>query len=233
MIVRESHAGLYLITQPDHAALARRIMERWTPLRDAERRASILHAVGEHDNGWREPDDAPTVDPVTGRVYDFITVPAAVRQSVWPRGIARLASDPWAAALVAHHAITVYDRFRSDAGWTSFFAEITAARDSYVEATNRTLAQLSSDYVYVRLGDLVSLVFCNRWTDLQQFDRWSIQLADDQVRIAPDPFDRQHIVIEVPARAIPAGPFASDAALHDAIHSAPTTLLHGVVSGAP
>ena len=233
MIVRQSDAGLYLITQPDHAALARRIMERWTPLHDAERRASILHAIGEHDNGWREPDDAPTVDPANGRVYDFITIPAAVRQSVWPRGITRLAGDPWAAALVAHHAITVYDRFRFDAGWTSFFGEITAARNSYVEAANRTLAELSSDYVYVRLGDLISLVFCNDWIEPQQFDRWSIQLDAEQVRIAPDSFDRQQITIEVPARAIPAGPYSSDAALRDAIRSAPTTLLHGVVSGAP
>src|SRR3712207_6208701 len=110
MIVREQADRLLLITQPDHAHLSRRVMERCVVLRDRPRRTSILLAIGEHDNGWAEPDAAPQVDPATGSVHDFVTAPLAVRHSVWPRGVARLANDPWAAALVAQHAITVYDR---------------------------------------------------------------------------------------------------------------------------
>ena len=36
--------------------------------------------------------------------------------------VAGLTDAPWAAALVAHHAITVYDRFRADPAWDDFFA---------------------------------------------------------------------------------------------------------------
>src|SRR5687767_12815221 len=114
MIVRPAPGVLHLITQPDHAALARRIMEQWTSLQSAERREEILLAIEQHDGGWQEPDDAPTVDPETSTVFDFVRVPPAVRQDVWPRGVGRLAHSPWAAALVAHHAITVYDRYRTD-----------------------------------------------------------------------------------------------------------------------
>ena len=92
-----------------------------------------------------------------------------MRHGVWPRAIARLADDPWAAALVAQHAITVYDRFRSEAEWTPFFADMEAARDAMVRASGMPLDDLAADYPFVRLGDLISLVFCTGWTDAQRF----------------------------------------------------------------
>src|SRR5262245_38554058 len=124
MIVRPSPDGIHLITQPDHAHVARTIMEHCVPLANNPRRDAILHAVGEHDNGWTDEDAAPTVNPDTGEVIDFVNAPLAVRHSVWPRGVARLGNDPWAAALVAQHAVTVYDRFRSDAAWSTFFGQM-------------------------------------------------------------------------------------------------------------
>jgi len=111
VIVRPGPGVLQLITQPDHAHLARRIMERSVPLAARPRRDQILHAIAEHDNGWAEEDAAPTVDPRTGSVVDFISAPLSVRHGVWPRAIARLTADPWAAALVAQHAITVLRPF--------------------------------------------------------------------------------------------------------------------------
>ncbi|MGQ0642746.1 MAG: DUF3891 family protein [Gemmatimonadaceae bacterium] len=59
MIVRQLPGTLLLIRQPDHAALARRIMQRWAGIDAAERRESILRATGEHDHGWGEPNVAP------------------------------------------------------------------------------------------------------------------------------------------------------------------------------
>src|SRR3954463_4207109 len=105
MIVRTYRDRLQLITQPDHAQLARRIMEHCVALADHPRRNAIMLAIAEHDNGWAEPDAAPTVDLSTGRIADFITAPTAVRQGAWPRAVARLAHSPWAAALVANHAV--------------------------------------------------------------------------------------------------------------------------------
>ena len=64
MIVRPAGDVLHLITQPDHAALARRIMDRWIAddLPASPRRASILRAIEEHDHGWLDVDAAPIVD---------------------------------------------------------------------------------------------------------------------------------------------------------------------------
>jgi hypothetical protein len=231
MIVRASENVLYLITQPDHAALARRVMERFAPLHDAERRASILLAVEEHDNGWHEPDAAPRVNADTGEVFDFITIPVDARQAVWPRGVTRLAhEDAWAAALVAHHAVTVYARYQSDPAWADFFPRLEDLRDDLARTAGRTFAQLTHDYVFVRVGDLISLMFCTRWDEPQAFDRWTCHRDGDRVIVSPDAFAGRDIPIAVRARAIPARRYASDDDLQQTIRQSPITTLAGLVS---
>ena len=203
------------------------------PLHGAARRESIQLAIAEHDNGWREPDAAPSVDVATGRVHDFITVPADVRQSVWPRGIARLAAqDQWAAALVAQHAITVYDRNRPDPAWAEFFNELEATRDRLRAKTALTSAELMHDYAFVRIGDLISLVFCNRWSDEQRYEQWLFHLHDASVLISPDPFEGHEIPMEISAREIADVRYESDGALIDALRVARTVTLTGVARGA-
>ena len=75
MIVRLVRDRILLIAQPDHAHVARTIMESCVPLAARPRRDAILHAIGEHDNGWAEEDAAPIVDPETGSVGDFARLP--------------------------------------------------------------------------------------------------------------------------------------------------------------
>jgi len=223
MIVRSVHDRIQLITQPDHAHLARVIMERCTTLAARPRRETILHAIGEHDAGWAQEDAAPTVNPQTGAVVDFVSVPIRVRQAVWPRTIARLADDPWAAALVAQHALTAYDRFRSDAEWTTFFGEMESARVAMARASGTPLEELAGDYAFVRLGDLISLAFCTGSTDEQRFSGWTIQLSGSRVVVTPDAFDGEEIPIEVRAREIRHQRFRSDAELRDALSQASAT----------
>jgi hypothetical protein len=230
MIVRDSGPTFHLITQPDHAALARRVMERWAPLHNAERRASVLLAIEEHDNGWAEPDSAPLVDPSNGRVFDFINIPAPIRQGVWPRAVARLAhEDLWAAALVAHHAVTVYDRYRVDPAWADFFPALERQRDDLIRSAQRTREQLASDYAFVRIGDLISLIFCNRWDEPQSYDQWSFHRDGDRVVVSPDAFSGRDIPVAVRAREIPARRYASDDELQHAFRTSPVVMLSGAV----
>ena len=230
MIVRAAGGVLHLITQPDHAALAGRIMGRWQALYDADRRAAILHAVEEHDNGWREADAVPTVDPATGRIHDFIGAPTAVRQGVWPRGIERLGSNPWSAALVAQHALTVYDRYRQDPDWTGFFRDIATTRDELVAETTLTLTDLARDYDFVRIGDLISLMFCTLW-DEETYAAWTFRRRENRVVVTPDPFAGRELPLAVVAREIPNRPYSSDADLQETLRGAPTVTLAGVVAG--
>ena len=233
MIVRPGDNTVHLITQPDHAALARRVMERFAPLHNADRRASILLAIEEHDNGWHEPDSAPTVDPASGQVLDFVHIAAATRQSVWPRGVSRLAAeDSWAAALVAQHAITVYSRFQGDSEWTAFFPQMEAMRDELSLRAGRSFAQLTHDYVFVRVGDLISLFFCAKWDEPQAFDRWLCRRDGARVIVTPDPFGGREIPLAVRARPIPVRNYANDEDLQQTIRLAPVVTLNGTVAGA-
>ena len=233
MIVRPEPDKLILITQPDHAHLARRIMERSPALAARPRRDAILRAIGEHDNGWTEEDAAPIVEPATGAIADFVHIAVDVRHRVWPRGIERLAADPWAAALVAQHAITIYDRFRGDAVWGPFFTEMESLRTKYAAAAGLTLSDVLADYPFVRLGDLISLSFCTGWTSEQRYADWSVHAEGSRVivrsAVAPGLFDRSPVPIEIHAREIHGRAFSSDADLRAAVDTAPAATLHGSV----
>jgi hypothetical protein len=232
MIVRGDAESIQLITQPDHAQMAGRIMEHCVALTALARRESVLLAIAEHDNGWTAEDAAPTVNQSSGDVLDFVHLPLGRRHGVWPRGVARLAHDPWAAALVAQHALTVYDRFRVDAEWTSFFEEMAAGRDSMLRASGGPLEDLLAEYPFVRLGDLISLTFCAGWTEPQRYGDWTVRLAGTRVVVTPDPFGEAEIPIEITAREIPKRPYRSDAALRDALSKARARTMRGEVAGA-
>ena len=195
-------------------------MQHCVALASRPRRDSILHAIAEHDNGWTEEDAAPTVHLDTGGVIDFINAPIAVRHAVWPRGVTRLAADPWTAALVAQHAVTVYDRYREDAAWASFFSEMEIMRDALVAESGLARADLVADYIFVRLADLVSLTFCLGWTEEQQVGEWIIRRSGTSVGVMPDPFGGAIIPIEITAREIPNEPYRSNAELRDALSRA-------------
>jgi len=231
MIVRSAGSGVHLITQPDHAQLAGRIMERCANLAAHPRRGSILRAIRDHDNGWADGDAAPSVDPGTGVIVDFIAAPVDVRQGVWPRAVAMLADDPLAAALVAQHAIVAYDRLRPDPAWAAFFVGMAALRDAWLARTTVTLEDLQADYVYLRLGDLISLAFCTGKSALPPYAGWTVESSGDAVVVSPDPFAGAVVTMEVEARALGAAAFESDDALRRALATATSMTLRGEARG--
>ena len=187
MIVRPATSGCVLITQPEHARLARRIMEHCVLLVGNPRREAILRAVGDHDNGWAQTDAEPAVN-AEGGVVDFINAPLEVRQGVWPKTIAGLAAEPYAAALVANHALFAYDRYRDDPAWAAFFAGMHTSRFEMLQASGTTMEELVDDYAFLRLGDLISLAFCTGSTAPQLFREWTVRLSGPRVIVTPGIF---------------------------------------------
>ncbi len=226
MIVRPAPSGCVLITQPDHAQLARRIMEHCVSLVENPRREAILRAIGDHDDGWAATDAEPAVDPATGGVVDFINAPMSVRQSVWPRTIAGLADQPYSAALVANHAMCAYDRLREDPDWAAFFATIDASRRDMLQASGFSMAQLLEDYAFVRLGDLISLAFCTGSTAAQPFRDWTVTLVGPRVVVTPGIFGGAPVPFELMVRAV-RPPFASNAELRAALARSTTATIQG------
>ena len=230
MIVRERDQQLLLITQPDHAQMAGRVMEQCAPLETHPRRSSSRRACREHDGGWIEVDAEPTVNPARRRPFDYVSAPVLTRQGVWPRAIARLADDPWAAALVAHHAVTVYDRFRADPEWTAFFASMSARRDELVRTRGLTHDEVLTDYPFVRLADLISLTFCVGWTEEMRIEPWTVRGRDAHVVVTPDAFDRKTVSFEVDCRTIPDRDYLSDVELRSVLGQATRQRIVGTVA---
>jgi uncharacterized protein DUF3891 len=244
MIIRRDRNSLLFITQPDHAQLAADIMGRWHEggLQAHPRRDAILRATREHDNGWIE-EDAATHVHASGEPLDFIAVPAAVKHRIWPRAAARLAEpDPYVAALVAQHALSVHGQQRPDPAWHSFFSTMDALRSDLLRRcggdSERTLEQ---DYPFMQIGDQLSLIFCNGWhtpfarrggrTILKPAGVGPGGPACTILETSPDPFGGARVPLQVRARRLPARAFASEADLRDTLASAPTEILEGQAVG--
>ena len=187
MITYRQGSMLVVTTQPDHAALSAEMLALWRAdgLPQHPRRADLLFAAREHDNGWREPDAAPRVDPGSHRPYTFRTIPDTLRQEIWQRGTQRFAKgSPYAAALILEHAIQLH---RGDAGWEELLAVFHEQRGELLDSSGAAEAELAADYPFIELTDLFSLALCSRWD--QPFERHGrrFTVRGDELYLTPFP----------------------------------------------
>jgi hypothetical protein len=237
MIIRRLDSILHLISQPDHAALALRIMRAWDSAHfpESSRKASILAAIEHHDDGWAEFDKALIVDERSGQLLDFIDAPDIVKRETSWRGIEGFDADPYAGALMAQHRLHVYGRHAHDQEWRRFFSRVTAARDHYLHAAGLVaLSDLLRNYRFVRAGDLASLVFCNHWASSDSDEcGYAMRLAGTTLEISPDPYGRRSVPFEIEAREIPNRAFESQEDAQQVVASAPVVTLRGNARGMP
>lgn len=232
MIVRPDGDDLLLITQPDHARLALAIAEAWAPagLAGRPRRESIRLAAREHDNGWREEDAAPQID-AAGRPVDFVGASLDVKLRVWTRGIDRLAvTDAYAAALVALHALTVYDQRRPDADWTAFFGAMAERHDALLRQSGVDAAAAQDDYHVVNVADALSLAFCTNAAPPRPIAGHAVALEGAALYVTPDSLTVP-VPLRVLVRRLPDRPYASPADLRAAIDAAAPAWLTGTLLG--
>lgn len=233
MIIQADGDSFLFITQPDHARLAAEAIAHWKAgaFADHPRRSVILLATREHDNGWIEEDAETHVD-AGGSPLDFVAVPAAVRQRIWPRAVTRMAHEnPYAAALIAQHAIAVYSASRNDAGWQAFFDGLSELRDRFLAASRVDRQTLDADYPFVNAADRLSLAFCTGWAKpLESYGR-QIILKGHVVEITPDPFDGARVPLTIRARRIPQQRYRTAGDLRTALKDAPVEILRGEAAG--
>jgi len=116
MIVQEQGDELILIRQTDHAVLAGFFAREWGNelFRRPEPFESVRLAAAEHDNGWREWELEPQIDPRSRLPYSFMSLPTEEHIALYQRGIERLVKiDRYAGMLVSLHASQLYDRARA------------------------------------------------------------------------------------------------------------------------
>src|SRR5947199_5589429 len=149
MIVYDEGETLLLVTQPDHAHFTGELLALWRAdgLPDHPRRADLLFAGREHDNGWREADAAPHCDLERGRPHDFMSIPREERIAIWERGTARFAgSQPYASLLITRHALTLHGDRREQPEWEEFFAYLDELERGLLAATGAAAEEVAADY---------------------------------------------------------------------------------------
>ena len=106
-----------------------------------------------------------------------------MKQRVWPRAIGRLAAaDAYVAALVAQHALTVYDHYASDRAWTTFFDTLAASRARLLTRCEPASGAFDgSDDA----ADLLSLAFCNGWEKPAEYGGHRITVTPTASRCHP------------------------------------------------
>ena len=235
MIIRPDGDTLLFLTQPDHARLSAELLARWQQdgFPTHPRRDMILLAAREHDNGWRELDEAIVFDAAEGRALDFVATPTEAKQAVWPRGVDRLAdTSTYAAALVARHALFIYQDHRGDPEWTEFFRRMSARLDVLRERAAVDAPDLESDYRYLCIADLLSLSFCSAWAEPHERGGVEVRTAGRVMTIAPAVLGPSPITVRIRARRIEARRYASAAEVRAALEDAPPLLLTGEARGA-
>lgn len=231
MLVQRREGSLRLITQHDHALGSGEMAARWTGRsgRDASSFA-LVAAVGLHDVAWRPLDRAPVLDPGTGAPYAFDEHPLEPKLSAYRSGLDTMeACDPWIGLLGSLHYASFLDDDRAPAFLREEKGRRSKLRDR-LERGGRPVDEerLRDHLAILQLLDRLSLVACltgpgvapgaeRSWLrgpfrgpgDEVYDGRWQ---GPERLAVEPFPF-REPFDLEIPFRAIPAGPYGSRDAL--------------------
>lgn len=189
MIVQEQGDELILIRQTDHAVLSGFFAREWGNdlFQRPEPFESLRLAASEHDNGWREWELQPQLDPKTRLPYSFMSLPTDLHIALYQRGIERLVkSDRYAALLVSMHASGLYDRARATIpGYSAKYVKSTESEvvSSFLQSLKLQQLRLKVDL----RGDPASKEFVqDNWLEnnarrLEALDRLSLYFCMSSV----------------------------------------------------
>lgn len=229
MIVDRESEGLVVTGQEAHARLTGELAAR-LPFRVAHH-AAFVAAARVHDNGWREADQAATVDD-DGQPHTFNNVPDDVYEELWRRGIERAAAvDPLVGLLVGLHGARFFET-RESPGMRQL-VEDERARQGRVLTELRLggswddlPASVAEPSAWIAMLDALSLLLCGAGLP----DQISPRVGDEQytltrtsrgVAVDPWPYEGGPLTLCVEARLIGPGPYADDEALRRALEHAP------------
>jgi hypothetical protein len=193
MLFRDGPNGSIAISQPSHAWLSGQLMRAWgnaefgavAPYED------VCLGAEQHDIGWLEWEQAPTLNPATGRPHGFRELGVAAHTAIWRRGTElALAFGRYPALLVSLHGAGLYVNF---AGGEADAAIVRDFLNGQLAIQQRLLASLRLD---PRLGEFCDPATIERNRRLvRAADRMSIAICTGMQDMAVRSNDQQLAVI--------------------------------------
>ena len=219
MIVRDRGDSWQVVLQTDHADLAAGFARAWAD-RD-ERHDSLVLATERHDDGWAVWEQAPLVEPETGRPLNFLDVGVPAHLTFYRACIAAVSDqNPYAGLLVSMHGAGIYrQRYGTDLALTltraaevaeqveEFVAEQESSHPGRIAGTGCSDEERWADYHRLQLYDRLSLYFCMR--DAENGEPWEIRdyrlapLGAWRVSIEPYPFESSPARFSLLRRLVP------------------------------
>lgn len=210
MIVRDTGGAWQVVLQTDHADLSAEFARAWAD--QGVRHASLVVATERHDDGWAVWEQAPLLEPETGKPLNFLDVQVPAHLAFYRAGIAAITDeDSYSGLLVSMHGAGIYrQRYGSQPELQLTHAEdVKELVDTFVDeqeagyaqrmaATSASDEERLGDYHRLQIYDRLSLYFCLKDLEAGEADDiagYRIEpLAPWRVRIEPYPF------LERPAR---------------------------------
>lgn len=157
-----------LITQTEHARLAGDLARHWgaDPFWPVVPSKVMLPAIYRHDDGWRNWDQSPRVDPDAGRPFAFDEIARSDADKIWTQSIG-VCEDlgPLAQYLIALHFVQL--RRRSQVTDTDTFVQKFAPQAATWLETWKSLrprahtdSMATTALAHLQLFDRLSLWFC-------------------------------------------------------------------------
>jgi hypothetical protein len=214
MLFREDPGGLIVIAQPAHAWVSGQLARAWGNDRFpvGQPREDICLGAEQHDNGWIEWEQAPTLNPRTGRPHRFFEMPTPIHVGLWSSaGRRELTQSRYAALLVSLHGTGLYERrershdspvelqLQADllAREQAFQQDLLASlRDDPAYATFATPEAVQRNRRLVALWDRLSLALCGGLRAPLAVDGVPSADADSMLTLSPIGDDPTRAAVE-------------------------------------
>jgi hypothetical protein len=184
MMFRETPDATIAISQPSHAWLSGQLIRAWgnaafgavTPYED------VCLGAEQHDMGWLVWEQAPTLNPATGRPHSFRELTVATHTSLWRHGTGMaLVLGRYPALLVSLHGTGLYAAFDARTAKPEDARIVHAFLTDQMALQRRLIGDLSADPMtapfvtpetiernrgLVRAADRMSIAICTAMRDL-------------------------------------------------------------------
>ncbi len=223
MIVRDAGTDWQVVLQTDHADLSAAFARQWADT--GPRHDSLTVAAERHDDGWAVWEQAPLIEPETGKPLNFLDVRVPAHLAFYRAGIAAVTDeDAYAGLLVSMHGAGIYrQRYgtqpelhlthadEAKALVDAFVAEQEGAFEARAAAVGIEDELRWADYHRLQLYDRFSLYFC--LSDVQGGQRGEVAgfrfepLGGWRVALDPYPFVESPAPFSLLRRVVPKGPW--------------------------
>ncbi len=224
MLLRTDSEGVIAISQPAHAWVSGQLARQWGNAEFAQPREEVCFAASQHDIGFLDWEEAPTLNGATGLPHTFLDLPTRTHLQIWTKGIRHmLRFGRYPALLVSLHFTAIGqhalpDKEPADA---TLMREFLEQQD---ELQTTLLTSLRNDFNYedlcieeavrenqelVSLWDWMSLLLCLKFGEekilkdppaggSRKLKMTPLNKEASRVRVEPWPFgtDRVQVACE-------------------------------------